>query len=169
MNMSFKNDNKNIFTDRPVKNGKPLVIDINLFPILGEQKTEEKTVINYRTKPCRNVTNNKGRSSPGICYRKKCTFAHSIVEWRVPECRYDQNCRYFYGKYNNFGNVIKGSVCRFKHSCENVDEWLYRTNQKNPNLPLYTVTTTTTKQECDKFVNNYEDNEKVENTKDIED
>ena len=144
MNMSFNNDNKNIFTDKPIKNGNPLVVDINSFPILGtlkleEETEEEKPVINFRTRPCRNVTNRSG-----ICYRKKCSFAHSMEEWRIPECRYDYNCRYFHGQYNNFGNIIKGSVCRFKHSYENVDEWLNRTDQIKPNLPLYTVTTTNT-------------------------
>ena len=174
--MTFNNVNeKNMFPNQPVKNGKPFVIDIESFPVVGSQKIgfqkivedkeedfEEKNVINYRTKPCRNVTNNKNGVGPGICYRKKCTFAHSIEEWRISVCRYDYNCRYFYGKYNSLGYIIKGSVCRFKHTCETVDEWLKRTNQQKPNLPLHKVTTTAVEHNYEKFVITCEDEEDVE-------
>ena len=179
--MSFNNvnENKNMFSNQPVKNGKPFVIDIEScpVPVLRSQKIytdenfEEKNVINYMTKPCRNVTNNKNGIGPGICYRKKCTFAHSIEEWRIPVCRYDYNCRYFYGKYNSFGYIIKGSVCRFKHTSETIDEWLKRTDQPKPNLPLHTVTTTSAENKYEKFVITCEDEdvEKEEDKFDEED
>lgn len=168
MDMSLHNNyDKNIFTNQPIKNGKPLIIDINSFPILEtpkleEKKINEKNVINYRTKPCINVTSNKNGVGPGICYRKTCTFAHSMEEWRIPVCRYDYNCRYFYGKYNSLGYIIKGSVCRFKHTYETVDEWLKRTNKQKPNLPLHKVTTTAVEHNYEKFVITCDDEEDEE-------
>ena len=166
--MTSTNVNKK--NNQPVKNDLPLIVDIDSlekFPVLGSNSNRyttdkvnnldanffvNKEIGNFRTKPCRNIINT------GLCTRKKCTFAHSMEEWRVPICRYDMNCRYINGKINKFGNMIEGSICRFKHTYESSEEWLNRTGQVYPNLPL------TNKKYNEKFVIDIEDEDENEGT-----
>ena len=71
------------------------------------------------TKMCDSVKNNKK------CNRKKCNFAHSIEELRIPECFNKENCRnvqYINGEYVNKGS----KVCKNIHPNETKENYLHR-------------------------------------------
>ena len=72
------------------------------------------------TKPCNSVLSDSGVY--GVCYRKDCSFAHSLEELKYPICRFDVTC------YNK--------NCNFKHSDETDHQWMERTGYICPNLPL---------------------------------
>ena len=54
----------------------------------------------------------------GTCNRKVCNFAHSIDEYNFPSCAFGNNC-----KINN---------CKFKHTCETIEDYKSRVNFKLP-------------------------------------
>lgn len=57
----------------------------------------------------------------GVCYREQCTFAHSLEEFGIAQCAFDDACSH--------------NHCTFKHSCETVEEFYERTGKVAPQLP----------------------------------
>lgn len=74
-----------------------------------------------RTKVCRNVTEH------GSCSRENCSFAHNADELVLPNCMFDNSCRYLDGS---------DRVCQFKHSCESIDEYYTRTGLSLPSFSM---------------------------------
>jgi hypothetical protein len=76
---------------------------------------------NYeKLKPCRFVLSEKDKDY-GVCRRRECTYAHSIEELRIFECKFNENC------YKE--------DCKFFHAFETKEEYFERVGGK-PDLPL---------------------------------
>ena len=86
------------------------------------------------TKTCKNIQLTS-TGEFGVCYREKCTFAHSLEELNDPMCGFDDTCRHRLGKVQRDGTVDKTRKCMFRHSIETRDEWAKRTDRVIPNLP----------------------------------
>lgn len=86
------------------------------------------------TKACNNVKPcEKGGYT--VCYREKCSFAHSLEELNDPMCGFDSSCRFRNGRPRRDGTLDPNGKCICRHSDETRDAWLHRTGRKIPNLP----------------------------------
>lgn len=61
----------------------------------------------------------------GVCFREKCTFAHSLSELQLPICGFGDNCKRKSGP----------NSCQFKHPAENTEQYYSRTGLVKPDLP----------------------------------
>lgn len=91
------------------------------------------------TQACRFVcskTDDEGNSTFGVCYRETCTYAHSMAEFKLPQCRFGDSC-------NRVDGVRKGGKfdrrpavrCQFQHPSETVSQFYERTGRTPPSLP----------------------------------
>ena len=95
------------------------------------------------TRPCKHVVENKKDDKYGVCYREKCTFAHSLDELKLAECSFGDNCMFIEEKLDFRTNRIK--ICMFKHPFETKDEYFRRTG-KQIDLPKTALETRKPKQ-----------------------
>ena len=87
------------------------------------EETEEEILKRnplWRTKPCNNVRL-LANGSYAVCRRKWCSFAHSLEELRVAECRYGTDCYH--------------QRCMFQHPRETIQRYYKRTGKLLPQLP----------------------------------
>lgn len=92
------------------------------FERIADKNSHAKSLA--RTKPCFHVVpkmKNGKMSGFGVCYRLECTFAHSLEEFNIAPCAFDDECIHM--------------NCHFLHTCESVDEFYERTGLTSPNLP----------------------------------
>lgn len=89
-----------------------------------EPKTETKNL--EFTHPCqfvlRKTDENGNLGDYGVCYREKCTYAHSLEEYRIKKCLYENKCK-------------RGYDCPYIHSYETKQEYYDRTGEMVPDLP----------------------------------
>lgn len=109
----------------------------------AEMADKEKIAASLKyTKACRAVTGpmtnpRKGEDAKfGVCTRETCTFAHSQEELNAPMCRFDPYCRIVNGKRDRITNkIIPNTKCKFRHSFETINEWIFRSGVNRPPLP----------------------------------
>lgn len=89
----------------------------------------------HGTKPCRNVLRANGEKEYGICMRDSCTFAHSLSEFRLPNCVFGDDCKRKYGSKDKLGKIDKTNKCLFFHPRENMEQYYNRTGLVKPDLP----------------------------------
>ena len=107
-------------------------------------KPQERTPQNLEyTRPCKHVVDNKKDDKYGVCYREKCTFAHSLDELKLAECSFGDNCMFIEEKLDFRTNRMK--ICMFKHPFETKDEYFQRTG-KRVDLPQTALETRKPKQ-----------------------
>ncbi len=87
------------------------------------------------TKACRNVIRNDGQKDFGICMRDKCTFAHSLSEFKLPPCAFGDNCNRKFGTKDKSGKIDKNNKCVFSHPRETIEQYYTRTGVSKPDLP----------------------------------
>lgn len=87
------------------------------------------------TRACNYVTQKTPNGNYGVCYRQKCSFAHSLDELKDPFCRFNESCRFKDGKILRDGSIDVNTKCKFRHTGETRDEWVQRTGSSLPDLP----------------------------------
>ena len=136
-----KDINKDILYNKPNQSQKPphkpphkqtyKTLDINYQCTLDTTPDSSAKMENKKwsvsslgfTKACHHVTQKTDNGSFGTCYRENCSFAHSLSEWKPPNCMFNSSCRY-------------PKDCKFLHSFESIEEWKKRTSHTSPDLPL---------------------------------
>ena len=88
-----------------------------------QRNQEEVAKSLAKTKVCRNITDF------GNCSRPECSFAHNVDEFTLPNCMFDNSCRYLKESNDNADRV-----CKFKHSCETTEEYYTRSGQDLPSF-----------------------------------
>lgn len=105
------------------------------------------------TRPCNNVVSPPSETSGtsetlgttetsetvfGVCHNSKCTYAHSLEQLRLPECKFGRWCNRLYGctiyqdGHKRFDSNLK---CSFLHPDETTQMYYDRTGIKPPTLP----------------------------------
>lgn len=110
------------------------------------KKNNDYSHLRY-TKPCHKVVqlendpccgNEVEPTLFGVCNNPNCTYAHSLAEFRIPSCRYNEWCKRKFGAYSfedgwkKFDQSLK---CCFIHPDESEAMYYYRTGLQRPNLP----------------------------------
>lgn len=90
-----------------------------------------------KTKACHFVVPKDGEEKFGVCYRKVCTFAHGMDEFRLTECEFGDICNRIDGSFNRrTGRLDETRKCHFYHPTkETVEQYWERTGLTPPNLP----------------------------------
>jgi len=73
-----------------------------------------------------------------VCTREVCTFAHSLDEYKLPECQFGKSCRSIWGVVTSTGDFDERpeSRCAFWHrGIESHEEYYERTQRQKPLLP----------------------------------
>ena len=89
------------------------------------------------TKGCRNIQRDTQTGEFGVCFRKYCTFAHSMAELQPSRCSFDLSCRFRNGRIIDWDTrtIAPGSKCKFHHSNETIDQYYSRSGMTRPDLP----------------------------------
>lgn len=85
-----------------------------------------KNELNLKTELCDTYKKNKK------CYRKYCTYAHSIYELQIKKCGFDNLCIHVKNVDNVYVN-IGAHTCYKIHGTETTDDYYLRIKQENPN------------------------------------
>ena len=85
-----------------------------------------KNELNLKTELCDTYKKNKK------CYRKYCTYAHSIYELQIKKCGFDNFCIHVKNVDNVYVN-IGAHTCYKIHGTETTDDYYLRIKQENPN------------------------------------
>jgi hypothetical protein len=83
-------------------------------------ETDKSTTLKY-TQICRNIINT------GKCSYKKCSFAHTLKQLVINNCKFGNSCNHIVKKDKNFVNNEKTrKICNYKHPVESLDNYYNR-------------------------------------------
>jgi len=108
--------------EKVIKSGQDEVMQI--IEKLKDKKF--KNELNLKTELCDTYKKNKK------CYRKYCTYAHSIYELQIKKCGFDNLCIHVKNVDNVYVN-IGAHTCYKIHGTETTDDYYLRIKQENPN------------------------------------
>ena len=124
----YKKKNKAAF----YVHGKSYIDELN-----DEKMNQQNEIVKSLscTQACKHVVRKTPDNDYGVCFRKTCSFAHSLDELNDPMCSFSISCRFRWGHPQRDGSNDTYRMCKFRHPDEDRENWVKRTGRSLPDLP----------------------------------